>query len=290
MNFKKLVKNWVGMVATTTVFLGAVFVAPPAYSAASNKPLAMYYLSLGDSYAAGGQAGPGPVGGFPVLVVADAAPNQRLMLRNFGCGEATTTSLLSVVGCSFPATTHAVSYPTTTQLAAAISFIDAHPGRIGLITVTIGGNNFTDGVSTVASIQADIVTISAQLRAAAGASIPILGLTYPNTTLTSWLSGPSGESAAQTSATAFQRVRNPALAAGYASSKVTFVNVTAATGGYTPLTQLINYSTYGEIPYAVAQVCILTGVCSDNNDVQPTYAGSKLIAKLVLKAYLKLVF
>ncbi|HVB51744.1 MAG TPA: SGNH/GDSL hydrolase family protein [Acidimicrobiales bacterium] len=275
---------------TTIVFLGAVFVSPPAYSAASNKPLSMYYLSLGDSYAAGLQVGPGPSGGFPALLVADAAPNYRLMLRNFGCSGATTTSLLHVVGCSYPAATNAVAYPTTTQIAAAISFIDTHPGRIGLITVVIGGNNLSDGVSTIPSIQADIVNISAQLRAAAGASIPIIGLTYPNVDLASWLSGPSGEASAAAAATAAQQVVNPALAAGYASSNVTFVNVTVATGGYTPLTRLVNYSTYGEIPYAVEQICILTGMCSDNNNVHPTYAGSKLIARLILRAYLKLFF
>jgi lysophospholipase L1-like esterase len=49
----------------------------------------------------------------------------------------------------------------------------------------------------------------------------------------------------------------------------------------------VNYSTYGEIPYAVAQICILTGMCSVN-DLHPTNAGYTLIAKQIAHAYLKL--
>ena len=87
--------------------------------------------------------------------------------------------------------------------------------------------------------------------------------------------------------TAFQQVINPDWTAAYASSNVTFVDITAASGAYTPLTQLVNYSTYGEIPYAVAQICILTGMCSVN-DLHPTNAGYTLIAKQIAHAYLKL--
>jgi lysophospholipase L1-like esterase len=174
-----------------------------------------------------------------------------------------------------------------TQLAAAISFIDAHPGQIGLITISIGGNDLTGGAS-VASIAANIANISAQLRAAAGSSVPIIGLTYPDPTLLDWLSGPSGVTEAAASVTRFQQVINPAWVAAYASSNVTFVDITAASGAYTPFTQLVNYSTYGEIPYAVAQLCILTGICSTGN-IHPTTAGYTLIAQQIVLAYLKLV-
>ena len=76
------------------------------------------------------------------VVVAKAT---RLTLVNFGCGGATTTSLVSSLGCPdvLPHTVGGVTYPSTTQEAAALSFLDAHKGHIGLITVSIGGNDVT---------------------------------------------------------------------------------------------------------------------------------------------------
>ncbi|HEY5265718.1 MAG TPA: SGNH/GDSL hydrolase family protein [Acidimicrobiales bacterium] len=264
--------------------------AGPAIIASASKPaIPMYYVSLGDSYGAGYQGGAGTPGGYATDVVGDVAPTHRLMLRNYACGGATTTSMLSTVGCAFAATTNAVAYPTTTQLAAAIGFIKAHPGRIGLITITIGGNNILESAPNVPAMQADIVSISAQLRAAAGGSVPIIGLTYPDVELAEWLSGGSGITNAQTSVTDFKLVVNPALVAGYAPSKITFVDITTVTGAYAPFTRLVDYSTYGEIPYAVAQVCTLTWMCSQNN-VHPTDAGYALIAKQIVKVYLKLIF
>ena len=281
--------NWIAVLATVTMVSGVVLVAPPSIASASNPSIPMYYVSLGDSYGAGYQGGPGALGGYATDVVADIAPRHRLMLRNFACGGATTTSMLGTVGCPFVATSNAVAYPTTTQLAAAIGFIKAHPGRIGLITITIGGNNLLESVPNVPAMQADIVTISAQLRAAAGASVPIIGLTYPDVNLASWLSGGSGITSAQTSVSDFKLVVNPAFVAAYSPSNVTFVDVTTVTGAYAPFTRLVNYSTYGQIPYAVAQVCTLTWMCSQNN-VHPTDAGYALIAKQIVKAYLKLIF
>jgi len=279
--------TWFGVVAVAMI--AAATVVPQNIASASNSALPMYYVSLGDSYGAGYQGGPGTPGGYAKDVVADVAPTHRLMLRNFACGGATTSSMLSTVGCPFPATTSAVAYPTTTQLAAAISFIKSHPGRIGLITITIGGNNLLESAPNVPAMQADIVNISTQLRAAAGESIPIIGLTYPDVDLAEWLVGASGISSAQTSVTEFKLVVNPALAAGYAPSNITFIDVTTATGAYAPFTRLVNYATYGEIPYAVAQVCTLTWMCSQNN-VHPTDAGYALIARQIAKAYLKLIF
>lgn len=261
---------------------------PPSSASAPKKPVAMFYVSLGDSYAAGVEAGPG-TGGYTAKVVTDVAPKHKLLLRNFACGGATTTSMISVIGCSGAFDSkHGVPYPNTTQLAAAIGFIDSHHGRIGLITVTIGGNDLGGTADDVPPIATNIASIASQLRAAAGRSVPIIGLTYPDADLADWLSGPSGITTAEESVTAFQQVINPDWKAAYATANVTFVDITAASGAYTPLTQLVNYSTYGEIPYAVAQVCTLTGMCSGGN-LHPTDAGESLIAKQIVHAYLRLL-
>ena len=66
-------------------------------------------------------------------------------LANFGCGGATTTSIIDTVGCPnvLPHTAGAHLYPIITQAAAAEAFITAHRGQIALITVSIGGNDVT---------------------------------------------------------------------------------------------------------------------------------------------------
>lgn len=60
-----------------------------------------YYVSLGDSYAVGYQPGLGATRhGFADQVVTKAARRgNRLQLMNFGCGGATTTSILHGTTC-----------------------------------------------------------------------------------------------------------------------------------------------------------------------------------------------
>ena len=118
---------------------------------------------------------------------------------NFGCGGATTTSLVSSIGCPdvLPHTAGGVTYPTTTQEAAAVAFLTAHRGHIGLITVSIGGNDVTacatqanpiSCVSTaVAGITKNVTSLAVALRAAAGPGVPLIGLTYPDVILGSYV-------------------------------------------------------------------------------------------------------
>ena len=83
-----------------------------------------------------------------------------------------------------------VSYAGQTQAAAADRFIAHHPGQIGLITVSIGGNDIlgcaaaailiscvTDALT---GIEANLRQLLSGLRAAAGPAVPIVGLTYPD--------------------------------------------------------------------------------------------------------------
>ena len=106
-----------------------------------SKVEATYYVSVGDSYSVGYQPTLGATSGYTGYV----AKKTHLTLVNFGCGGATTTSIIDTVGCpdNLPHTAGAVLYPTTTQAAAAEAFITAHRGHIGLITVSIGGNDVT---------------------------------------------------------------------------------------------------------------------------------------------------
>jgi hypothetical protein len=222
-------------------------------------------------------------------------------LVNFGCGGATTTSIVSSVGCPdvLPHTAGAMTYPTTTQEAAAVAFLTAHRGHIGLITVSIGGNDVTacasqanpiSCVSTaVTGIKTNVTSLAAALRAAAGPGVPLIGLTYPDVILGSYVY-PTHPAAAATlslatlSVVAFKSLINPALTNAYASSGGTLVDVTKATGAYVPLTKTVRYHPYGTIPAAVASVCTFTWFCAQGN-IHATTKGYTFIGRLVVAQF-----
>jgi lysophospholipase L1-like esterase len=261
------------------------------------KSSTKYYVSLGDSYSVGYQ--PSPSAGATSGYTGYVAKKRKLQLENFGCGGATTSSILNVVGCTTPygppAATGAVAYPTQTQIAAADAFIEAHSGQIGLITVSIGGNDVTSCASApnpvscvataAATIKTNVTTLADDLRAAAGAGVPIVGLTYPDVFLGEWVyptfpATSADQTLATESVTAFQSLINPALDGAYTSAGGTFVDVTAATGAYTPLSTLAKLAPYGPVPEAVVQVCKLTWFCTLGN-IHANTKGYTDIGKLI---------
>lgn len=269
-------------------------------TAASTPKATEYYVSLGDSYAAGFQpTGRNGVGhtttnGFAYQVPGLAtARGYHLTLVNFGCGGATTASLLTSPGCPLlgPGAPH---YPRQSQAAAAEAFLQQHPGKIGLVSVSIGGNDVTDCATSadpigcvakaVATINANLSSLLPALRAAAGPGVPMVGITYPDVVLGDYLSSNAADrTLASLSVAAFKGVINPALQAQYAAVGATFVDVTAATGAYTPFTQTTHLAPYGTIPIAVAKVCQLTYFCQ-YGDIHPRTVGYTEIATLVTAA------
>jgi len=276
------------LVATCLVALPGVAQAGPATT---------YYVSVGDSYSVGYQPGLGATTGYAGYV----AKKTGLTLANFGCGGATTTSIIDTVGCPdvLPHTAGAHLYPTATQAAAAEAFITAHRGHIGLITVSIGGNDVTACAAqaspipcvatAVVSIDANVRTLATGLRAAAGPRVPLVGLTYPDVLLGAYVYPTQPATAlrlalASTSVVAFKSLINPALAKAYAAAGGVFVDVTSATGAYTPLTTTVTVAPYGTIPRAVSQVCTLTWYCAVGN-IHATSTGYALIGQLVASRY-----
>lgn len=284
-----------GALALICAVLTGVLSAGQAAKAAGTSKT--YYVSLGDSYSVGYQPDRGSTPGYTVVV----AKATRLTLVNFGCGGATTTSLVSSVGCPdvLPHTAGGVTYPTTTQEAAALSFLNAHRGHIGLITVSIGGNDVTACASqanpiscvgtAVTGITKNVTSLAAALRTAAGPKVPLIGLTYPDVILGSYVypSHPASASVlslAKLSVVAFKSLINPALAKAYGAAQGSLVDVTKATGAYVPLTKTVHSRTYGTIPAAVASVCTLTWFCAQGN-IHATTKGYTLIGKLVAARY-----
>ncbi len=292
---------------TLAIVALSIGVVPGALATASTRVLAhhsspLFYVALGDSYAQGYQ--PGFVNGAETLhgytnqVGPLVVRRHTLMLRNFGCGGATSSSILLSIGCPAGALAkNGVPYPTTTQAAAALAFIATHRGKIGLITLSIGGNDFvscagaTDAASCLLSVmpsmRANIVTLVAELRTVAGPQVPMIATSYPDVLLGAVLVKPANPVLAQLSVTAFSQIINPNLSAAYATQGVDFIDVTSATGAYIALTQTTSLAPYGVIPVAVANVCTLTWICT-RGDIHPTALGYSLIARLVARQYLKL--
>ena len=266
--------------------------APGAGGSASD-----YYVSLGDSYAAGYQAtgrnqGRTTNNGFADQIVAKAkAKGYDYTLANFGCGGATTDSMLTSPGCKTNQYAVGASY-SATQLAAGVAFLKAHPGHVGLVTISIGGNDVipcglkTDVVgcltSAIATMRTNLNSIATQVRAAAGPSVRIVGTTYPDFFLGNLLStDKAAKSLATLSVSLFKSFVNPQLQQAYQAVGGSFVDVTAASGAYGPLTKTTKLAPFGTIPVPVADICMLTFYC-ELQDIHPRTNGYGLIAALVV--------
>ena len=318
------------IVASLAVAAGVV--AIPTVSGASGP---MYYLSLGDSYSVGYQ--PLPTSGATSGYTAVVAKDKGLTLENFGCGGATTGSILTFDeyycgnssptfnpnGYAPPAATNVGPVAMgQTQVQAADAFIKAHPGQIGLITVSIGGNDVTACaaaaspvdcvIGVLGEIKTHVTTLADDLRgalvsangASAGNKVKIIGLTYPDVLLGLWVNtGPGGtpantptasasasnKSLASLSVTAFKTYINPELKAAYKTANAKFVDVTHKTGAYTSLkkTTAMDIHALGigtvTVPKAVDEVCTLTWYCQLGN-IHANTTGYTLIGNLIVKA------
>lgn len=130
-------------IATVVALSAAIgMTAAPALAATSNPAhsglATSYYLSLGDSLAQGVQPNAAGVsvetdqGYADQLYASLRVGDPGLQLVKLGCPGETTGSMISGGICS---------YPQGSQLAAAVSFLQAHPGQVSLVTIDIGAND-----------------------------------------------------------------------------------------------------------------------------------------------------
>lgn len=276
--------------------------ASPSPASSTGRP--QFYLSVGDSYAAGYSPGAGGVpgttrDGFPYqLTAALDAAGRPLRLVNLGCSGATSTDLMSRVGCDAANLgPGATPYPRQTQADAAATFATEHRGDVALVTVVIGGNDVNDcagvaaGLATgstevcvrraVATAAANITRLMARLRQALGAGVPIVGLTYPDVFLGLYARGQPA--LALQSVSLFRETVNPGLAAAYAAGGARFVDVTADFGAYGSMASEVAVPGVGTVPAPVARICELTYACRQF-DIHPNRAGHARIASEVRSA------
>ncbi len=145
----------------------------------------VYYVALGDS-AAAGYASPTGQGYAGDILTHLQATVPDLQLVDLGCsGETSTSMIQGGSGGSYE------SGSLTSQLAVATSFLAAHRGSVALITIDIGGNDYISCLdpsppsynpqcitATDGTVTTNLTTIMAQIRAAAGPTVPIVGMNY----------------------------------------------------------------------------------------------------------------
>jgi lysophospholipase L1-like esterase len=217
----------------------------------------------------------------------------RYRLVNFGCGAETTVSLLErKTRCAGPGP-GGVDYTGRTQIAAAERFLRANRGKVGLVTVSIGGNDVTRCATdpnpiacvtaAVTAIDQNVTEIAERVRKAAGKKVRILGITYPDVILGQWVGPNPSQDNARLSLIAFKELINPALKKAYESAGGRFVDVTAASGAYGSLDETTSrLAAYGSIPLPVAKVCEYTYYC-EYGDIHARTSGYRLIAELIVK-------
>jgi lysophospholipase L1-like esterase len=263
----------------TTMLIGMA--AGPAAAAGQDS----YYVSLGDSAAAGYQ----PNGRFDrgyadQLAFRIQAHNPNLELVKLGCPEETTESLITGVGSP-------CSYPAGSQLDQATNFLHAHQGRIKFITINIGGNDVLgacfDGAiihlpcvrNVMPQVEANLAEI---LKALANAApgVPIAGMSYWDPFLGFWIIGPTGEQVATFNARGIH-VMNAGLVSTYEASGALVADV-AGPDFYDieNFTDMVN-TQWGVVPVNVAKDCTWTWLCADppfGGDIHPTNKGYAVIA------------
>jgi lysophospholipase L1-like esterase len=247
--------------------------AGPATAAPNSGRAPRYYLALGDSLSRGVQPDPGgqnhptDQGYADDLAAVGRLVLPQLQLVKLGCEtEETTASMLGLVPSKCP-------YDQQYQLAEAEAFLRAHRGSTVLVTIDIGANdlsrciNRATGTIDLACVQstfqqapANLATILARLRAAAGPRVPIVGMNFYDPFLAAWLQGPAGQALARLSVQLVTQY-NDLLEAAYQGAGVPVADVETAFST-TNFTDLVTLPDGRQVPVNVARICQWTWMCA----------------------------
>ena len=279
-------------IATLTACSGAAPSNPALAKIPPAKvPPATYYLALGDSLAQGVQPNASGVSvmtrdGYPDQVYAVLhASRPGLKLVKLGCPGETTTSMINGGICR---------YRGRSQLATAVAFLQAHRGRVLLVTLDIGANDPEHcggqpglgqlakcAVTDIPGAVDNLGTIMARLKAAAGPGVRIVGMNYYLPALAEWRSGLSGRVVAWT-AEKLAATYNAMLGRVYAKSGARVANVFGAFG-----TSDFTRPAGTNVPRNVTRLCQWTWECAApprGPNQHANQAGYQVIARTFLQA------
>ncbi len=303
MTMKKTVLRyeWRMILILATLTVGAcdaVNEAVDAINDIGNDADVHYYLSLGTSLSVGVQPN-----GSGVLLPSDdgysdqlfasikpavdttGAQPRELRLIKLGCPGETLDDMTNGGNCL---------YVAGSQLDAAVDFLTDNPGKIHLVTIDMGGNDFrnADCIGTVvdlncvnavsAQISTDLAVVLAALRNAAGPDTTIVGMNYYNPYLASWLEDAAGQALAVASAQAVA-VAMDMLGMTYATAGMPMADVAAAfeSDDFTNMVASSQPSPNDILPVSVNNICESTYMCDAapvGPDIHANSAGYSLIA------------
>jgi lysophospholipase L1-like esterase len=262
-----------------------------ASSSSSPPPAASYYVALGDSLSRGVQPNASGISvetaqGYPNLVYDRLrATRPTLRLVQLGCPGETTKTMMHGGICR---------YPGGSQLAAAVAFLRAHRGHVSLVTIDIGANDLSFCGSTlkevvtclsqVNDVVARVSAILAQLRAAAGAGVPVTGMNYYLPVLAEWRHGTGGQLIAQLAERIIAAADNK-LNQAYVTADDAVANVSGAFDA-TDFGNPTKVAGIGSLPRNVARVCQWTWECAPaprGPNVHANATGYQVIANAFLK-------
>jgi lysophospholipase L1-like esterase len=193
------------LVAALVVLL---WLSAPAFAgspAASDADAVHYYVSLGDSLAAGPQAGGDANNYADQLFAALRKHDPTLQLVKLGCGGETTHSMIFRNPCG---------YSHGSQLDEAVAFLHAHTQFVRLVTIDIGANDLFLCVlhldqgcldTALPSVTTNLAAILAAVHDAAGPDVPIVGANYYDPFLAFWFSSPGAAQLTEQMVVQFKR-------------------------------------------------------------------------------------
>jgi lysophospholipase L1-like esterase len=190
--------------------LAALFGTVSDANVGAAPPVTAFYLDLGASVSVGFQPtlaaphGQRTDHGYAnYLVALEAAKGVALQLTQLGCPGESTEDMLNGNGSCYQS-------PSTQQLAQAVSFLRAHRGERGLVTVDFGFNDVVSCLKKggepacmgpkIAAVRRDLPQILNILKSVAGPQVRFIGVGHYDPFLAYARSGADKKAAASLSA------------------------------------------------------------------------------------------
>src|SRR5262245_52421645 len=270
-----------------------------AQAAKKNK---QFYLALGDSLSVGVQPNSAGVSGetqegYTTQLRAIEAKTKKfkgIKLYSLGCGGETTASLLGMgprAFCQYKGDKR-IGYsnvPLGSQINAATKFLKTHRGQVPFATIDIGANDVLSCLNNgqidancvfagIAQVKANIATIAARLRAAAGKKTKLYGMNYYDPFLQFYLD-PSTRGVADLSLQIAQDFNSSITSAYFANG---FKGVADVFTAFESLNKTPTTFNGQQVPRDVERICSMTWMCIPRPvgpNIHANQAGYALIAQ-----------
>ncbi len=289
---RRVFTRGVALVAAAAAMLAGAGGLAGVNAAGAAAPTTGFYLDIGASVSVGIQPTAHHPSGYRTrhgfandLVTYEASHGVPLTLTQLGCpGESVATMVNGKDGCY---------HAGDSQLADAITFLNAHQGQTGLVTIDLGFNSVVPCLRTavvdptcvqqsITQMAPQLTSILTVLKAAAGPNVTFVGISFADPYLAQGANGASGRVHAHASLQAISEL-DQALATIYQSQGMAMANVARAF--HLHQTSSTTDSSGARVPTNVATVCRLTWMCAAapyGPNIHPNAAGYEAIADAII--------